>query len=333
MFQKIMQIIKKNQFFWDVLGFVSAYAPLSLFQKLPDQITIELTNACNLRCPCCPTHFAMKRERGYLDVEVFKKLVDEFKDVKIKPAFAMNFAGEPLLHQRVDEIIAYASKNGHRTFISSNTTLLKKSLSERLIRAGLDEIHVCLEGMTKEAHESYRRGSNYEVVKQNIIDLLDVKRALNSNTPKVTIQTLLTRSSEHDIEAMTEWARSVGADTINFKSFSTGSYLTEDMKEGIGSFFPTKPELQRKHTVIRKTVCTWPIDNAVIFWNGDIGLCCIDFDQKVKMLNIQEKGFVKAYLSPELVRSRILGFRKKYAICKNCSLGNADFMGWEVKLQ
>jgi MoaA/NifB/PqqE/SkfB family radical SAM enzyme len=333
MIQKIMQTIKKNQFFWDALGSVSAYAPLSLFQKLPDQITIELTNACNLRCPCCPTHFAMKRERGYLDVDVFKKLVDEFKDVKIKPAFAMNFAGEPLLHQRVDEIIAYASKNGHRTFISSNTTLLKKSLSERLIRAGLSEIHVCLEGMTKEAHEAYRRGSNYEVVKQNIIDLLDAKRALNSNTPKVTIQTLLTRSSENDIEAMTEWARSIGADAINFKSFSTGSYVTEDMKAEVEAFLPTKPELLRKSTSVRRTVCTWPINNAIIFWNGDIGLCCIDFDQNVKMKNIKDDGFIKTYLSPELVAMRKLGFRKKFGICRNCTLGNADFMGWEVKLK
>lgn len=333
MFQKFLRKLKEKQFAWDIASFFASYVPRTYFQKLPKQITLELTNSCNLRCYGCPTHFAMKRARGYLDVEMFKTLVDEFKHVKEKPGFAMNFAGEPLLHQRIDEIVAYAEKNGHRTFISSNTTLLNRSLSERLIRAGLSEIHVCLEGMTKEAHETYRRGSNFDIVKKNIEDILEAKRALNSLSPKVTIQTLLTRFSENDVDAMTEWARSIGADAINFKSFSMGSYTTEEMKNETMKFLPTKPELRRNTSVLRKTLCSWPITDAVVFWNGDIGLCCIDFDQKVPMKNIKDAGFIKAYLSPELIKRRKFGFRKKYGICKQCSLGNAEFLGWEVKLK
>ena len=45
------------------------------------------------------------------------------------------------------------------------------------------------------------------------------------------------------------------------------------------------------------------------------------------MPNIRKDGFVKTLLSEDVVKLRKKGFQKKYGICTNCSLGNADFMG------
>ena len=97
--------LKKHQIFWDAALKLSGFYPRSGFKKLPKTINIELTNMCNLRCPVCPTHFAMTRERGFMDFELFKSIIDEFKNVNLKPGIIMIFAGEPLLHKNVDKFV------------------------------------------------------------------------------------------------------------------------------------------------------------------------------------------------------------------------------------
>jgi MoaA/NifB/PqqE/SkfB family radical SAM enzyme len=174
--KKIIFLIKKTSFFWKVAKIAVNFVPPFLFKKVPKEVIIEPTNACNLRCPVCPTHLAMKRARGFIDFELFKSIIDEFKEYKEKPKISMNFSGEPLLHPRIDELVSYASKNQHKTFISTNACNLTRDLSERLISAGLSHVHLCIDGMTKKSHEAYRIGSNFEGVKRNIEDFMLTKK-------------------------------------------------------------------------------------------------------------------------------------------------------------
>jgi len=322
---------KKNQFFWDIAGKVAEFYPRRNFEKPPREIMIEVTNACNLKCPVCPTHFAMQRQRGFMDFELYKSIIGEFKNKSEKPKITMIFAGEPLLHPKVDEFIEYAAENGHKTLISTNATLLSKDLSKRLIRAGLDCIHVCLDGFTKESHEAYRIGSDFETVKKNIEDLISAKKELNNKKPFVVVQTLLTSFSENELNEMVKWAKDIGADAINLKTLSMGSHTTEEMKKQYNYLLPNKKELRRKTSQINKTLCSWPLKNILVYWNGDLGLCCVDVNGEIKLGNIKNKGFLKTFLSDEVITKRKLGFQKKFDLCKRCSIGNADFMGVEYK--
>ena len=323
--------LKKNQFFWDMAGKIAEFYPQKNFKKPPRELMIEVTNTCNLKCPVCPTHFAMQRQKGFMDLKLYKSIIDEFRDKKEKPRITMIFAGEPLMHQEVEKFIEYAAKNGHETFISTNATLLSEDLSKRLIRAGLDYIHLCLDGFTKQSHEEYRRGSNFEAVKKNIKDFISVKKELNSKKPFIVIQTLLTSLSENETNKMIKWAKDIGADAINLKTLSMGSHTTDEMKKQYNYLLPTRLELRRKTSSINKTLCSWPLRNAVIYWNGELGLCCVDFDNEIKLGSIKGKGFLKTFFSDEAMAKRKLGFQKKFDLCKRCSIGNADFMGIEYK--
>ncbi len=321
--------LKRKQLFWYIMDKIAIFYPSFLFKKIPREIIVEPTNFCNLRCPVCPTSFAMKRERGFMSLGLFKNIIDEFKNIKNKPKILMNFAGEPLLNKDIDKFVKYASENGHETFISTNCTVLDKELSEKLIKAGLSSIHLCIDGITKESHEAYRVGSKFEVVKENIEIFLENKRKLNGKT-FVSIQVLLTSFSENEIEKIKEWAEKIGADNINFKSLSLGSHTSEERKNEYKYLLPKKREYRRKISDINKTLCTAVLNTAVIYWNGDLGLCCIDYNNVVKMPNIKEKSFLKIYLSKEIIKKRKAGFRKKFILCKKCPLSNADFMGINV---
>ena len=52
--------------------FLKFYTPDFLFRKIPKEIIIEPTNICNLKCPVCPTNFALTRNKGFMDFELFK---------------------------------------------------------------------------------------------------------------------------------------------------------------------------------------------------------------------------------------------------------------------
>ncbi len=266
-----------------------------------------------------------------MDFNLYKSIIDEFKDKNKKPRIIMIFAGEPLLHQEVDKFIEYATENRHKTLISTNATLLSKDLSEKLIRAGLDCIHVCLDGFIKEYHEAYRKGSNFENVKKNIEDFIFTKKELNSKKPFVVVQTLLTSFSENELDKIVKWAKDAGADAINLKTLSMGSHTTEEMKKQYSYLLPNKKEFKRKTSQINRTLCSWPLKNVLVYWNGDLGLCCVDVDGEIKLGNIKDKGFLKTFLSDKVITKRKLGFQKKFDLCKRCSIGNADFMGIEYR--
>lgn len=328
---KVKRFLLKKQITWNILKKVSQFTPTTIFKDIPDEIIIEPTNSCNLRCPVCPTHFAMKRKKGFLEFDLFKSIIDEFKDIKKKPRISMNFSGEPLLNKDIPLFVEYASKNGHQTMISTNCTIMPKEMVERLVKAGLSDIHLAIDGFSKKSQEAYRVGSDFDAVKENVEIFLKTKHDMKANKPYVTIQTLLTAFSEPEMEAMTQWAKDIKANQIQFKSLSMGSYTSKEMQEEYKYLLPKEEIHLRKYSSINKTVCRLPEKQALVYWNGDLGLCCVDFDNVVKLPNIKEKGFLNTYFSEEVINKRKLGFQKGFDLCKTCSMGNADNFGFDIR--
>ena len=307
--------------------------PLAYFKKLPGVIIVDATNVCNLRCPVCPTTFAMTRKRGMMKLEVFKRIVDDFRGRKERPSIYFNFSGEPTLNPELPEFIRYAAEAGHETFLSTNATRLDAPMCEALIKSGLARVNLCMDGFSKKAQETYRVRSEFEQVKGNIERFLSIRRNLGQAKPFAVLQTLLTSYSENQIQAMTEWAAGAGFDQIRYKTFSLGSYTSEEEKRRYSHFLPTRPDLLRHPTDDERLTCMAPRGQSVVFWNGDLGLCCIDYDRMVELPNIGEKGFIAAWMSRPALKARKRGFLKQYEICKGCSYSNADNLGFKINLK
>lgn len=328
MLKKILIRLKQDQRFWRLAAWTAKYLPLSFFNRPPKRIIVELTNSCNLRCPVCPTR-TMKRPRGFMPFELFRAMIDEFKNFKEKPRLFFNFAGEPLLHPEAPEFIKYAKEHGHWTFVSTNATRLTPDLSRRLIAAGLDEINLCLDGFSAKSQESYRIGSNFEEVKRNIEEFLRLRQESGAITLRAYIQTLVTALSESELGALEAFARSAGADGIVFKSISLGD--TEEAHH-YDKLLPDERTWRRRQSDIEHTLCSFPLDTAVVYWDGQLGLCCLDFDDQVHLEALQTAGgLIPAFKARRSSLMRRLGFRRRAGICAHCDFGNSDFVGRTVK--
>ncbi len=99
----------------------------------PKILQLEVTNDCNQSCPIC-MRATSSREVGYLSPENFSKIpLDKFKEV------SFHGWGEPFLHPQLFEMVNVASKEGVKTSLITNGTLLEERMDE-LLKSDLDSI-------------------------------------------------------------------------------------------------------------------------------------------------------------------------------------------------
>ena len=102
-------------------------------------LAIEINSACNRKCVWCPNH-KNDREVGFLDDEIFYKIIDELKEMEFKGKITFNLYNEPLLDKRLLTFIRYIRKNIPSTYIYLNTNgdSLNLDLWKELRKEGLD---------------------------------------------------------------------------------------------------------------------------------------------------------------------------------------------------
>ena len=75
------------------------------FPRTPHIVSLELTNDCNAKCSFCPRNYE-DRKLGYIDIKLFKKLIDEISSY---PWCFLRIVGlgEPSLHPKLEEMMNY----------------------------------------------------------------------------------------------------------------------------------------------------------------------------------------------------------------------------------
>src|SRR3972149_4129304 len=154
----------------------------------PLRLWVEPTSFCNLKCPMCTSKDVPEEKIGYMDWDLYKKIIDEAKDFVYDIDLFMG--GESLFHKRLPEMIAYAKANGIRTRLSTNATVLTKDKREALLDAGLDFIIFSFDGYEKEVYEKIRVNANFEKTLRNIREFLEEKKRRGRRSPYVVFQVI-----------------------------------------------------------------------------------------------------------------------------------------------
>jgi radical SAM protein with 4Fe4S-binding SPASM domain len=259
----------------------------------------------------------MMRQRGYMSFVTYMKLIDELSSYNQSFEIAFTMCGEPLLHAEACSFINYASKNNMRTSLSTNVTRLKGQLQEDIINSGLGYIYLCLDGFSKKSHEAYRTGSNFDEIKSQCEELIECRNKKNKDAPEIIIQTLITSLNENELNHIEAWTEKTGAEGLYLKTLSLGTHLSGEQKEPYKYLLPKNKKYRR--TVIKdNALCTRTDQQTIIYWNGDVGLCCIDFNNDFKLGNIDEENF-KTIIESDYARlTRKKGKYKEHELCRRC---------------
>jgi hypothetical protein len=107
------------------------------------QVLIETRTDCNNHCPFCPHAFNSK-PLGIMTWDCYVAIIDQLVKIGYNGRVALMLSNEPLLEDRLLEMVHYAKSKSQRLFIdiTSNGRLLTVEILDQLFEVGLDNINI-----------------------------------------------------------------------------------------------------------------------------------------------------------------------------------------------
>lgn len=155
------------------------------------RISFEVTGKCNINCLYCCRGYLNSPERisNEISTEQVLKVINEAKGIGCN-SFLFT-GGEAFLKEDFEKILA--SCTGCFVEIYSNGTLINLPKNKKLIKRYVSRLTVTIDGL--EAHNYYRKGSDYKQILQNIRELKkfapQIKIKINTLVNKETVPELL----------------------------------------------------------------------------------------------------------------------------------------------
>lgn len=279
----------------------------------PYFIKMQPANICNSGCKYC-----LRSEKintlpvGKMSLANCKKAIDKLKRYAYLIGF--QYYGEPLCNDSIFEMIDYAHRCNIGTYLSTNLQDLKKDDYDRLINCGLDLLTVSIDGITEETYKKYRERGNLATVLANIEGLIKAKNKMNKPLPFITLQFIVMKHNQHEIEGAKKLAKELGVNNIEFKPVGTTDEL----------LLPDNEKLYRrayiKNIKLKRKSCWWLWGSLVVLWDGKIIPCCHIVTNKTE-LNIFSDDIFSIINNP--FNQKIRGIRRYEAVsddypCRNC---------------
>ncbi len=130
------------------------FARRILGKKIPELITIGITNRCQCKCIHCSANIPKQEQIIELDAGEIKRIIDEGRKLGvIRVTF---FGGEPLLHKDIFDLVHFAHQSGMITKVNTNGMLLNKEVIAKLKESGLTLCDVSLDDPIPEMHDQLR---------------------------------------------------------------------------------------------------------------------------------------------------------------------------------
>ncbi len=290
----------------------------------PDRLYLELTNKCNFQCIMCPNGKGlMTREKGFMDYELVKKIIDEMGP-HIKTV-VLHIWGESLLHPRIFDIIKYCQKYNVKTELSTNTSLLNEDISREIIISGLSKIYLCVDGATKETYEHVRKMGNYEKAVINVEDFLRIKKELNcgkdNKDPFVNLQIIVMKETKDEIDTFKKKWSVEGVNKINVKPLDTWGGQIDEI---------SNLDVKERNKPSKRFHCPNLWYHAHIYWKGQLVCCDRDFDAKYSLGNVKD-GVMNVWNGDkmkELRRKHLDIDLNDVTSCGNCN----EWCWWKPRL-
>ena len=263
-------------------------------------LIIEPTNTCNLRCTFCFVTDGMTRDGGFMDFNIFKKIINDCTDLE---HLCMHNWGEPLLHKDIFRMIEYAKNKGvNYVVMNTNGTLLTDKMINRIVNSKLDIIRFSIDGSA----ETFKRvrGVELENIEKNIKKLKIIKE---KKKPELKMGVVFTveEDTEGDAEEyINHWEKIV--DHVRLQPKLITSPRTEVCPEPFGKDY----------------------GKLVVLWDGRVIPCCVDYNANLMIGNIQNDTIPNLWKSEKLniLREQHLKgeFPDTCANCNECESNKAD---------
>lgn len=272
----------------------------------PIYLHLEPTNLCNLRCSFCPNSLNKEIKKQYLELKLYRKIIDECAKYKKLLLLLLHKDGEPLLHPNLPEMIRYAKdkRSAKVVHLATNGILLNEDKSREIINSGLDDILISVDAVRKSTFLKLKGVDKLEEVESNVKNFIRIRNKLKSRKPYVRVKMIDMQETHSEISLFRrKWKGIVDKVEItrfcNWPQFEIAGNNADNSK----GRYP----------------CTILWYSPAINCDGKVSICCLDGDRKRIVGDVSEESLFDIWHGEKLQAIRDAHCNGNYNICGNCS--------------
>jgi len=138
-------------------------------------VIVEPSSKCNLSCTFCDLHSGRidgtDALKGQMTEQTFYRIVDQLAELPfVLKELQYHGNGEPLMNKNLPDFVRYAKARGvakkHR--LTTNGTMLTPKNLQKIIDAGIDEIHVSLDAADRSSYAELKGCDLHDKVDANL---------------------------------------------------------------------------------------------------------------------------------------------------------------------
>jgi radical SAM protein with 4Fe4S-binding SPASM domain len=244
-----------------------------------------------------------------MDMDLFERIVTEAAGIGVKRVH-LYLRGEPTLHPRIFDMIAFAKSKGLALHLTTNGTTLTPDRSRQLLGSGVDsadQLTISFLGHSKENHEATMRGIDHDAVVANILELVRLRRELRVNGP--VVETILNAPPQtaHEADDFIDfWRGKVDHARLGDISIEFQDYGTEAVE-----------------VVTRTSPCNAIYERLDVAWNGVVPQCNGDFDGDLAIGDLNTDSITDLWNCDRLKELRRMHEARKFdavPMCLHCDM-------------
>jgi len=292
-------------------------AKLNALPDFPRYMDIELTNTCNFRCLMCPTGtHSMQRASGFMEPEVFYKILDEIRPYKTPLRFIRY--GEPTLHKHLVEFIRAATGAGCMTHINTNGSKLDRDAIKALIDAGLSSLKFSFQGVDEKSFLEMRNTDFFS----DLVGVIRMTHEVRGDRafPYLHVSTTITYETPEQVNAFHALLKgitdkvSVGRTVLDHLDIESVRLRPKEME--------MLKRLMEEESVIKKhPECPEVFDKLSVNFDGTVTACCGDSDNMMLVGDVTKNTIGEIWVSDKmkLYREMLADMRHdELPLCRTC---------------
>lgn len=294
----------------------------------PLTLQIQTQSFCNGRCSMCPYPIVSKKlEQGKMEWELYQKIAGEAASEPLLSTAIYELHNEPLLDKRALDCVKYIKSlnPNKRCAIVTNGEFLDRFSLTDIIQSNIDSILVSLNAYSKEMYESINIGLDYDRVMKNVSRLLSDKITRH----KLGLSFVVTEQNADEVYEATKYWKKQGVRTrVIAEIANRGGTLDTYERLRSKTGYRGTPFLSRLWRCLmtaagRVIGCHLPFYQMNVLFNGDVIICCHDWNRATVVGNTKTSSLREIWNSEKMNEIRRLMLKKRYEqldSCRECSI-------------
>ena len=280
------------------------YPKVLLSASFPTHLEVEAASKCQMRCPMCWTTYMKEDVKGIMNMNLYKKIVDEAA-ANNTFSIKLSWRGEPMLHPNLMEMIKYAKDKGikHVAFLT-NAELLTKKKCHELLETGCDWISISADGVD-EIYNQIRFPAKFDETVEKVKYLKKIRDEKRLKKPLIRVQSILTAVENNSEKFYKTWEKV--ADKINIIADQLRDYQIDETKLEYNNYF----------------MCPKPFQRLAIAHDGRVHQCISDYHGKNILGNVNSQTVKEVWNGEKNKKLRDSfkkhTFLKENSACRQCA--------------